>query len=292
MPKGCKECPRYCNIQRHLGQTGFCGAGPIPEVSMLDLHFWEEPCISGKRGSGAVFFTKCNLRCVFCQNHEISQGGKGKLIGAKTLATRFLELQDRGAHNINLVSPTHYSSQVAEAIKAAKKKGLSVPVVYNCNGYESQESLGHLDGLVDVYLPDLKYFSNDLSFRYSGVSDYFFHASNAIKEMSRQVGVPRLDSEGMVIKGLIVRHLVLPGCVEDSVKLLDWFAASLPKGTYLSLMSQYYPAHKAFSYPEIARKLRRLEYDTVADALCNLGIDNGYVQGLSSAQKHYTPDFS
>ncbi len=210
----------------------------------------------------------------------------------KALASRFLELQGRGAHNINLVSPTHYSNKVAETIEIAKQKGLSIPVVYNCNGYESPESLGLLDGLVDIYLPDLKYFSNDLASRYSGTSDYFFHASRAVKEMSRQVGVPQLDSQGIASRGLIVRHLVLPGCVEDSLKLLDWFKTTLPKGTYLSLMSQYYPAHKAFSYPEIARKLLRSEYDTVVNALCDLGIDSGYVQGLSSAQKHYTPDFS
>jgi putative pyruvate formate lyase activating enzyme len=264
----------------------------MPEVSLVGLHHWEEPSISGSRGSGTVFFPRCNLRCVFCQNHEISQGGRGQAMTPERLARAFISLQERGAHNVNLVSPTHYSRQVASAIRISRELGLVIPIVYNSNGYESPEALSCLDGLVDVYLPDLKYCSDALALRYSSAPDYFAHATRAILEMSRQVGVPRFDDEGVIVSGLIVRHLVLPGCSHDSSEVLKWFATNLPRGTYLSLMSQYYPTHKAGMYPELNRRLRKTEYDGVLEAMSRLGISDGYVQGLSSASSAYKPDFS
>ncbi len=291
MPKRCDLCPRYCKVDRLAGEMGFCRAGALPEVSLVDLHHWEEPSISRSRGSGAVFFSRCNLRCVFCQNHEISQGGRGQKVSSEGLARSFLLLQERGAHNVNLVSPTHYSNRVASAIKMARDMGLVIPVVYNCNGYESLEALGYLDGLVDVYLPDLKYHSDVLALRYSSAPSYFAHATKAISEMSRQVGVPKFDHEGAIVSGLVVRHLVLPGCSHDSLEILKWFASHLPKGTYLSLMSQYYPAHKARAFPELARRLTQREYDEVLQAMSGLGIEDGYVQRLSSASSAYTPNF-
>ncbi len=288
----CDLCPRYCKVDRTRGETGFCGAGTLPEISHLGLHRGEEPPISGFRGSGTVFFTRCNLRCVFCQNHTISQGSKGREVTPRDLAGKFLHLQERGAHNINLVSPTHYSRQVAEAIRAARQRGLGIPVVYNSNGYDSKEALQRLDGLVDVYLPDLKYFSDNLAEKYSSAPRYFVNASRSIKEMSRQVGVPKVDANGIILSGLVVRHLALPGCVEDSLRILRWFESSLPPGTCLSLMSQYYPAHKAREFPQIARRLAREEYERLLDEVSRLGIENAYVQQISSASSKLTPDFS
>lgn len=287
----CLACPRYCRVDRKAGEKGFCGAGSVPEVSMADLHMWEEPPISGTNGSGTVFFIHCNLRCVFCQNHVISQGDDGPEMPVEKLADTFLSLQRRRAHNINLVSPTHYSFEIAQALREAKDRGLRVPVVYNSNGYDSPETLSAMDGLVDVYLPDLKYFDDTLAVKYSAAPKYFQHASRAILEMSRQVGGPVFDANGMVTRGLIVRHLVLPGHAEDSIRLLKWFKESLPKGTYLSLMSQYYPTHRAQEFPEINRRLRRAEYDRVVDALYALGLEDGFVQELSSADSRYTPKF-
>ncbi len=313
MSGGCLCCPRYCRVDRKSGEKGFCRAGAVPEVAMADLHMWEEPPISGITGSGAVFFVHCNLRCVFCQNHAISQGGGQETSQAGhrdsspacstsenldtdseevgTLAGTFLALQERGAHNINLVSPTHYSFEVAGAIREAKGHGLRVPVVYNSNGYDSPETLSAMEGLVDVYLPDLKYFDDEAAMRYSAAPKYFHHASRAILEMSRKVGAPVFDEDGTISRGLIVRHLVLPGHAEDSVHLLKWFKDSLPEGTYLSLMAQYYPTHRAGEFPEINRTLRQEEYDRVLDAMYSLGLNHGFVQGLSSADSSYTPKF-
>lgn len=287
----CLSCPRYCGVNRQAGEKGFCGAGSVPEVAMADLHMWEEPPISGRAGSGAVFFVHCNLRCVFCQNHAISQGTTGPQMPVGELADAFLGLQKRGAHNINLVSPTHYSFEVAKAIREAHERGLRVPVVYNSNGYDSSETLSAMEGLVDVYLPDIKYSDDALAVRYSAAPNYFHHASRAILEMSRQVGAPVFNEEGLVTRGLIVRHLVLPGHASDSIRLLKWVKDSLPKGTYLSLMAQYYPTHRAREFPEVNRNLRQAEYDRVLDALYALGLEDGFVQELSSADSHYTPKF-
>lgn len=288
----CDCCPRYCDVDRRAGETGFCGAGVLPRVASADLHMWEEPPISGELGSGAVFFTRCNLRCVFCQNHRISQG---PILGDETNEERlsgiFLGLQSRGAHNINLVSPTHYSLVTSRAVRRSKRAGLSVPVVYNSNGYDSPETLERMEGLVDIYLPDLKYHSPELAARYSSAPRYFERASRAIAEMSRQVGVPILSEDGLMQRGLMVRHLVLPGCAEDSLQLLRWTKDNLPQGTYVSVMAQYYPCHMADSYPPLDRVLSEREYDLVVDEVYRLGLLDGFVQDLSSAKAEYTPDF-
>lgn len=288
----CDCCPRYCRVDRKAGQTGFCGAGQLPRVALHYLHLWEEPPISGARGSGAVFFCGCNLRCVFCQNHLISQGPvEGEEMDAEGLAQVFFDLERRGAHNVNLVSPTHFSREIARAIELAREQGLALPFVYNSNGYDSPETLERMDGLVDVYLPDLKYFSDRLAARYSSAPSYFEHASRAIAEMSSQVGVPVLGEDGLIRKGLVVRHLVLPGCVDDSLQVLRWVKDNLPKGTFVSVMAQYHPCHLAGRYPELDRCLTPREYDRVVDEVFRLGILDGFVQELSSAEPDYTPDF-
>jgi putative pyruvate formate lyase activating enzyme len=271
---------------------GFCRKGLLPEVAFSELHFWEEPCISGTGGSGAVFFSGCNLSCVFCQNYEISQNGRfGRVHDIEALASIFLTLERRGAHNINLVSPTQFSQKVAESIELAKRIGVRVPFVYNSNGYESPETLALMDGLIDVYLPDLKYFSDELATKYSSAPSYFEHASRAIIEMARQVGTPQLDDHGIIQKGLIVRHLVLPGQIEDSKKILRWIKENLPRGTYVSLMAQYCPVNKAGDYSEINRTLTREEYEEIVDVLYDLELEDGYIQEMSSASNEFIPDF-
>ena len=288
----CDCCPRYCEVDRQAGEKGFCRAGSVPSVALHDLHLWEEPPISGKRGSGAVFFSRCNLRCVFCQNHAISQGDEaGEEMPPERLADVFLSLEARGAHNVNLVSPTHFSLEIARAMRIARDRGLSIPFVYNSNGYDSPETLARMGGLADVYLPDLKYRSGDLSVRYSSAPGYFEHATRAIKEMSRQAGTALLGPDGTIRKGLIVRHLVLPGCVDDSILVLRWIKDNLPPGTYVSVMSQYYPCHRAAQFPQIDRRLTQDEYGRVLDEMDRLGLQNGFVQELSSAEPGYTPDF-
>ncbi|HOB30885.1 MAG TPA: radical SAM protein [Bacillota bacterium] len=289
---GCTQCPRYCNVDRSQGELGFCRRGMLPEVAMADLHFWEEPCISGSNGSGAVFFSGCNLSCAFCQNYQISQSGRvGREYSVEALASIFLMLEGRGAHNINLVSPTHFSEKVAEAIRQARNMGLKIPFIYNSNGYESLETLEIMDGLIDVYLPDLKYFSDEIARKYSSAPSYFEHASKAILEMSRQVGIPQFDEQGVIQRGLIVRHLVLPGQIEDSKKVLRWIKEELPEGTYVSLMAQYCPVHRAKQYPEINRTLTWREYDEIVKELYDLELEDGYIQELASANTEFIPDF-
>ncbi len=291
---GCVLCPRRCNVDRQAGDRGFCQAGWLPRVALADLHFWEEPCISGTRGSGAVFFSRCNLACVFCQNHDISQPGAGEIgeeMDPRGLKDIFFALEARGAHNINLVSPTHHSKVIAEAIELAKKEGIRIPFVYNSNGYESMETLRFMEGLIDVYLPDLKYHSDALAMRYSSAPSYFRHATSAILEMAHQVGTPVFDSQGIIRKGLIVRHLVLPGHVEDSKAVLRWIKGNLPAGTFVSVMAQYYPVHRALRFLELSRKLTRREYDEVIEECLKTGLEDGYFQELSSASPEYTPDF-
>lgn len=281
-------------MNRQAGQKGFCKAGWFPRVALADLHFWEEPCISGTRGSGAVFFSRCNLSCVFCQNYRISQPGgveTGQEMGPAKLKDLFFILRERGAHNINVVSPTHHAAVISEALRLAKEEGIGIPFVYNSNGYDSPETLRMMDGLVDVYLPDLKYRSDDLAMRYSSAPSYFRHAAAALLEMARQTGPVVLDSEGIIRRGLIVRHLVLPGHVEDSKAVLRWIKENLPEGTFVSVMAQYYPVHKAWEFPELSRKLTRKEYEEVVDECLRIGLENGYFQDLSSACPEYTPDF-
>lgn len=283
----CNSCPRKCNIDREE-KTGVCGAPSEYKVARAALHFWEEPCISGERGSGTVFFSGCSLKCVFCQNFEISRNAYGKVINEDRLIEIFKELEEQGAHNINLVNPTHYSRQLAETLRKYKP---SVPTVWNTGGYDSVESLKMLDGLVDVYLADIKYVSSAVSKKYSGAEDYFRVASEAVLEMQRQVGENVFDANGMMQKGLIIRHLVLPGNISQAMRVMDWVKENLPKETVLSIMSQYTPCGKASDYPTINRKLSRREYDMVLDYAEKLGFENAFIQESGSSSEEFIPDF-
>ena len=290
----CNICPRGCKVDRSA-KRGFCGASDGISVSRISLHQWEEPPISGTNGSGTVFFTGCNLRCVFCQNRVISSDkgafSNARRLSVKELADAMLRLQELGAHNINLVTPTHFVPQIAEALSLAKPN-LSIPVVYNSSGYESVSSLKLLEGLVDVYLPDLKYFSPELSAKYSAAADYFEVASAAIREMHRQVEKNEFSGE-LMVKGVIVRHLVLPGCRRDSIELLGALSSLLPVGEIkLSLMRQFTPDFvDGEKYPELCRRVTTFEYNSVLKRAGELGFD-GYSQAAESAVSAYTPDFN
>ena len=273
----CILCPHQCNVDRSKSK-GRCKAGDKIEIGGVSLHKFEEPCISGKNGSGTVFFSKCNLNCVFCQNYEISNLGNGSEIEVEELADILLKQQEVGAENINLVSPTIYADKIAEAVRLARKKGLKLPIVYNSNGYERVETLKKLEGIVDVYLPDLKYYYNELGLKYSKVQDYFEIATEAIKEMYRQVGAPKFDKNGMITKGLIVRHLVLPNHIENTKQVLKWIKQNIDKDVYVSVMTQYFPTYKANEYEEINRQINGVEYEEVENYIYELGIENGYMQ--------------
>ncbi|MBR5270443.1 MAG: radical SAM protein [Anaerotignum sp.] len=287
----CQVCPRNCGADRTAGQFGFCRAPYLPKVALVSRHDWEEPPISGTKGSGTVFFSHCNLGCVFCQNHDISQDGFGQEISIERLAEIFLEQQTRGFHNVNLVSAAQFIPQVAKALKLAKEKGLSIPVVYNSNGYESITGLKMLDGLVDIYLPDFKYWNDDLGMEYSRCLHYRETAAAAILEMQKQVGPDILDENGIMQKGIILRHLVLPGQYKDSMKILDWIKENLGEDTFVSLMSQYTPMHQAKEIKALSRKLTTFEYDKVVDHFLKIGLKNGFMQKRSSATSEYTPVF-
>lgn len=269
---------------------GYCSTGQNASVAKAYLHMWEEPCISGTSGSGTVFFSGCNLKCVYCQNYSISQESLGKELTIEQLGNVFLSLQNQGANNINLVNPTHFIPQIRESL--LKTEGLRIPVVYNSNAYETIEGLGLMDGIVDIYLPDIKYYSKEASMKYSVASDYFTHAAKSILEMYRQVGLPSFDEEGIIKRGLIIRHLILPGLARESIKILDWIKENLPKGVYISLMSQYIPYYKAEDYPEINRRITKWEYEKVLNHFFKLGFENGYVQDRNSAVEEYIPDFN
>lgn len=291
----CDICPRNCNIDRARAR-GFCSMGEAPVVSRAFLHMWEEPCISGRRGSGTVFFSGCNLKCIYCQNYEISHRGRGREVTVSELADIFLKLRNKGAHNINLVTPGHFAPAIAKALLIAKgpgtadEKPLEIPVVYNTNAYDSLKQLRQLEEMTDIYLPDLKYMSPELSKQYSGAPDYFEQASCAIMEMYRQKGAPEFDSEGMMKKGVIIRHLVLPGHTAETLRILDWISANLSKDAYVSLMSQYIPCHLARDHARLGRRITRHEYEKVVDRFIRLGL-NGFVQERDSASKEFIPDF-
>ncbi len=290
MYNSCILCPRACQVNRADGQTGFCGMPSTIQVARASLHQWEEPCISGTRGSGTVFFSGCNLKCVFCQNHVIAIGQKGKEVSAAQLADLFFMLQDKGAHNINLVTPSHYVPGIAEALKLAKNRGLSVPIVYNTSGYDSAETLSMLDGLVDVYLPDFKYVSSKLSKRYSHAEDYYEVAKNSLAEMFRQVGEPVFEGD-MLVRGIIVRHLLLPGCVEDSKAVIRYLYNTYGDKIFLSIMNQYTPLPHVAAYPELNRKVTTEEYDEVVDYAIELGVENGFIQEGDTAKESFIPAF-
>lgn len=288
----CTLCPRKCNVNRLNNQTGYCGMPAELKVARAALHMWEEPCISGTAGSGTVFFSGCNLKCVFCQNHSIAHGDCGKTISTLRLAEIFLELQEKGAANINLVTPTHYIAQIRDALISAKRQGLTLPIVYNTGSYENVDSLRLLEGLVDIYLPDLKYASCELSSKYSHANDYFAIAGAAIAEMYRQVGAPVFDeNSGMMKNGLIVRHLVLPGQTKDSKKILRYLHENYGDNIYISIMNQYTPLPYVADIPELSRPVTAEEYDNVISFALRIGIENAFIQEGETAQENFIPPF-
>lgn len=284
----CNLCPRKCNACRteHQG-NGFCGAGTLPVVARVAPHFGEEPCISGTKGSGTVFFSGCTLKCVYCQNYEISDGHKGRAVTPKELADCYKRLEQQGVHNINLVTADHYVNAVAESLDIYKP---SIPVVYNCSGYTSPKTLSILDGLVDIYLPDFKYSDDALAIKYSSAPNYVNTATAAIKEMIFQVGTPVIDEDGMMKKGVIVRHLILPSHTKNSLGVLDIIKRIYDKQVLVSLMCQYVPVNKAHDFPKINRTITRREYDKVKSELYALGLD-GFTQDLTSASTDFIPDW-
>ena len=282
----CSDCPRRCGAQRGKSGNGFCRMGADPVLARAALHFDEEPVISGTRGAGTVFFSGCSLKCVFCQNYEISHGGFGKRVSVDRLREIYFELIDQGAQNIDLVNPTHFARAILESLKG----GLPVPVVWNSGGYDTVETIRALDGRVQVYLPDLKYMCARSSGRYSGAADYFQAASAAIREMLKQVGPVVLDESGAIQSGVIVRHLILPGCADESMAILDWIAENLPCA-WVSLMAQYLPFGEVGGVDELNRRLTQEEYDRVCDHLMELGLEDGFVQELSSSDEKYIPKF-
>jgi len=291
MKMKCSLCPRMCNVDREV-TTGYCGVKQTLRVARAALHFWEEPCISGEEGSGAVFFTGCNLRCVFCQNFQIARAEQGKEITVERLSEIFLELQEQGANNINLVTATHYVPQVVDALKMAKEQGLSIPVVYNCGGYESVDILKLLEGLVDIYLPDFKYVDSERAKRYSRAENYPEVAKEALAEMVRQQPVAEFDEHGMMKKGVIVRHLMLPGGIKDSKAVVKYLYETYGDQIYISLMNQYTPLPHVAKYPEINRKVKKFEYDTLVDYAISLGVENGFIQEGETAKESFIPAFT
>ena len=282
----CNLCPRKCNVNRDL-KSGFCGVSNTLKVARAQLHFWEEPIISGTNGSGTIFFSGCNLKCVYCQNYNISKENFGKDITTQRLAEIFKELENAGAHNINLVTPSHYVKQIVEALNIYKPK---IPVVYNTSGYDSVEELKMLEGYVDVYLTDLKYYSSELSQKYSSAKNYFEVCSLAIKEMIRQQPKNVMEN-GLIKKGVIIRHMVLPNCINDSFKVLEWIKNNLGEDVIVSVMGQYTPYFNASKFPEINRKLKPVEYKLVINHFNKLGLKNGFMQSLDSADENFIPPF-
>jgi len=291
MLEKCSLCPHNCNIDRTNGQIGRCKSTDKVKIALTSLHHFEEPCISGKDGSGTIFFSNCNLSCVYCQNHKISQEGTGREISIEELAESFIIQQNKHAENINLVTPTMYVPQIIEAIKLARKYGLKIPIIYNTNSYENIETIKMLKGYVDVYLPDLKYYNNSLSKKYSKVDNYFEVATKAILEMYYQVGLPKFDENGMIKSGVIIRHLILPNHLENTKNILMWIKENMPRRTYVSIMSQYFPTHKASEYPEISRKLNEEEYTEISKFLEEIHLENGYFQELEDNEEQYVPNF-
>ena len=286
----CVLCPHKCKVNRNEGKIGRCKAGKNIKIALANLHYFEEPCISGENGSGTVFFSGCNLNCKYCQNYKISQELLGKEISIEELAEEFLKLQNMNANNINLVTGVMYVPKIIDAIKIAKEKGLNIPIVYNSSGYESVETIKLLDGYIDVYLPDLKYCDNELGIKYSGIKNYFENATNAIKEMYKQVGEADFDENGIIKKGIIIRHLVLPNNIENSKNALKWIKETFGNKILVSIMAQYFPTNKAKDITELNRKLTQEEYDEIEQFVFDLELD-GYMQDLEENEEQYVPDF-
>lgn len=290
--ENCRICPRNCGADRMAGKTGRCGVPADPVLSRAALHFWEEPCISGKRGSGAVFFSGCSLQCVYCQNDAVAKARTGKKVSVDRLAEIFLELQEKGACNINLVTPTHYVPQIAAAAEKAENGGLHIPFVYNTGGYDDPEMLQCLEGIVDIYLTDFKYIDPETAKRYSAAGDYPDIAARALEEMMRQCPEPVFDTEEMMQRGVIVRHLLLPGQVRNAKKIVKYVFKTYGDKVWFSLMNQYTPFERVREkYPELDRKVTRREYDSLLDYALELGVRNAFMQEGGTAQESFIPSF-
>lgn len=288
----CKLCPRECGADRNSGKTGFCGADNRIKVARCSLHFWEEPCISGDKGSGTVFFSHCTLKCVYCQNYKISTQNQGRFVTEDELSDLFLDLQKQGALNINLVTPTHYVPNIIYALKLAKQKGLTLPVLYNTSGYETPETLELLRGYVDIFLPDFKYFSEAYAQKYSGAKNYPEVAKKAIDKMFELVGKCEFDDNGIIKKGVIVRHLMLPGLEDDTKNILKYLYETYGDDIFISIMSQYTPLPTLpKEFPELATTIDMAVYDKVLDFAVDIGIENAFIQEGESANESFIPDF-
>ena len=287
---GCNLCPRRCNVDRKNGSVGFCGAPSDMVIARYSMHMWEEPIISGDAGSGTIFFSYCNLRCCFCQNYEISEFHKGRAVSVEEFSDICLELQDKGATNINLVTPTHFVDLIRDGLVLAKSKGLNIPVVYNSSGYDSIDAIRMLDGLIDIYLPDLKYYDDKYGVKYSNVIDYFKYASMAIEEMYRQIGNFKIDENGLMKRGVIVRHLMLPGMLDDSKKIVSYLYNKYRDNIIISIMNQYTPVRK-LKYDELNYKVSESEYDSLVNYAYDLGVRNAFIQEGETQDESFIPDF-
>lgn len=286
----CRLCPHNCKVNRLNGEVGRCRMGKDLKIALANLHYFEEPCISGETGSGTVFFTGCNMNCKFCQNYKVSQEHLGDEITIEELADKFLELQSQKANNINLVTGVMYVPQIIEAIKIAKSKDLKIPIIYNSSGYEKKETIEMLKGYIDVYLPDLKYYYNDCAKKLSGVDNYFENATESIKEMYKQVGLLEYDENGIIKSGVIIRHLILPNYIENSKMVLKWIKENMPEDIIVSIMAQYFPTYKAMETKDINRKLTEAEYNEIEQFVFDLDL-NGYMQDLEENEEQYVPQF-
>ena len=286
----CRLCPRNCSVNRNCGEVGYCNASSEITIAKYYLHKWEEPCITGNNGSGTIFFTYCNLRCLFCQNYKISSLNYGLEISTKRFSEICLELQDRGATNINLVTPTHFVPLIIDGIKLAKKNGLVIPIVYNSSGYETVDTIKMLDGIVDIYLPDFKYYSDEYAIKYSGCKNYFKYADEALREMVKQKGRCKFDSNGNMISGVLVRHLLLPGMENDSKKILKYLYDNYGSNIYISIMNQYTPVRKC-KYDELNDRILDSIYDDVIDYAWDIGIRNAFIQEEGTQSDSFIPDF-
>jgi len=289
--KHCTLCPRECGVDRESKKLGFCQSSYTIKAARAALHFWEEPCISGKEGSGTVFFSSCNLKCVFCQNYGISTLKSGLKISVKRLGDIFLSLQEQGALNINLVTPTHFVPQIIEALDIAKSKGLGLPVIYNSSGYEKTSTIQMLKGYIDIYLPDFKYYDDALALKYSNACNYRQYALSALREMVRQIGQASFNENGVMQKGVMVRHMLLPTHLDDSKKVLDMLFDVFGNGIYYSLMSQYTPLPLSVKFTELKNKVKKKDYQELVDYALFLGVANGFIQHGQAAKESFIPSF-
>lgn len=287
----CTLCPRNCKVNRNNNEIGFCGMTNQLMVARASLHYWEEPIISGEKGSGTVFFSGCNLKCVFCQNYQISNNNFGKPISIHRLSEIFLELQEKGANNINLVTPTHFVPLVIEALKIAKAKGLDIPIVYNSSGYENVETIKLLKGYIDIYLPDFKYYDNKYANKYSKCNNYFEAVTSSLDEMINQVGTPQINEESILIKGVIVRHMMIPGLLDDSKKIIHYLVDNYNDDIFISIMNQYTPTNNLTNYQEINQTVNDKDYDELINYAIDLGIKNGFMQEGETQKTSFIPEF-